>query len=220
MTFNEGNFKDLCDQLAQTDPDLKAIIEEYGYPPLWYRPPTFETLIHYILEQQVSLASALAAMQKLKAHIGEITPVDILGLTDEELRACYFSRQKISYARCLAQAIQTRTLLVDELIFKTNEEVSRELQNIKGIGNWTTEVFLMMSLGRADVFPLGDVALISSTREVKKLSPLADKKEIETIAEAWRPFRSVAAFLLWHAYLEKKKQRKDASLTRNKKPAL
>lgn len=220
MTFDEGNFRHLCDHLADSDPDLQIIIEAYGYPPLWRRLPTFESLIHYILEQQVSLASALAAMQKLKATIGQVTPFNLLALTDEELKACYFSRQKIKYARCLAEAIQNRSLQINELIFKTNEEVSTELQKIKGIGKWTTEVFLMMSLGRADVFPIGDVALMTSAREVKKLPPSADKKEIETIAENWRPYRSVAAFLLWHAYLQKRKQRTAASFNRNKKPAL
>lgn len=208
MTFYEGNFKTLYDHLAHSDPDLQMIIEAYGYPPLWHRLPTFETLIHYILEQQVSLASALAAMQKLKATIGKVIPVNLLALTDEELKACFFSRQKIKYARCLAEAIQNRTLLLNGLIFKTNEEVSTELQKIKGIGNWTAEVFLMMSHGRANVFPLGDVALIISTKAVKKLSPSAGKKEIETIAETWRHYRSVAAFLLWHAYLENQKKPK------------
>lgn len=165
MTFDEGNFHNLCDRLAEIDQDLKMIIEEHGYPPLWYRAPTFETLIHFILEQQVSLASALAAMQQLKACTGEVTPENLLALTDEELKSCYFSRQKIVYARCLAEAIQNRSLVIDELIFKSNEEVSTELQKIKGIGNWTTEVFLMMSMGRSDLFPLGDVALLTSTRE-------------------------------------------------------
>ena len=220
MTFDEGNFRHLCDHLALSDPDLHKIIETYGYPPLWHRQPTFESLIHYILEQQVSLASALAAMQKLKANLGKITPANLLSLSDEELKASYFSRQKIIYARCLANAIQNRTLVVNELLSKSNEEVSTELQKIKGIGNWTTEVFLMMSLGRADVFPLGDVALITSTREVKQLPPSAGKKEIEIIAETWRPYRSVAAFLLWHAYLEKRKQRKLLGLNKKKKPAL
>ena len=106
IRFHKANFSILCDQLSKKDKDLKAIIKQYGYPPMWTRPSTFQTLILTILEQQVSLASAYAAFKKLKEKIGFVTPAKILALSDAELRACYFSRQKIIYARELAKAIQ------------------------------------------------------------------------------------------------------------------
>src|SRR5580692_1166387 len=98
-TFSLSSFHPLCDRLASADPDLAAIIRAHGYPPMWNRPNTFETLVHFILEQQVSLASALAALNKLKEKLGVITPATVLALSDDELKACYFSRQKTVYVR-------------------------------------------------------------------------------------------------------------------------
>src|ERR1700722_778448 len=104
-TFSHSSFQSRCDDLAGSDADLATIIRSHGYPPMWNRPNTFETLVHIILEQQVSLASALAALNKLREHIGEITPQKVLLLSDEELKACYFSRQKTGYARYLAESV-------------------------------------------------------------------------------------------------------------------
>src|SRR6266513_2734121 len=105
LIFHKENFHSLCDQLAKKDKHLRFIIKKYGYPPMWTRTASFQTLIHIILEQQVSLASARAALNKLKEKLGTVTPKKLLELTDKELRACYFSRQKTGYAKCLAQAI-------------------------------------------------------------------------------------------------------------------
>ena len=204
-SFDESNFHGLCDALAKKDPDLKKIIAQYGYPPLWSRKADFETLIHIILEQQVSLASAKAALNKLKEKIGSITPKKLLLLSDAELKACYFSRQKIMYARGLADAIQNGKLSVRKLRTLTDEEIRNALICIKGIGHWTVDVFLMMALHRADLFPGGDIALVNSARNVKQLSIHITKETILTIAEAWRPYRTVAAFLLWHAYIQGKR---------------
>lgn len=141
--FSQKDFKSICDQLAEKDADLFAIILQYGYPPMWTREPNFETLIHIILEQQVSLASALAALQKLKDKLGHITPVKILLLTDIELKACYFSRQKIVYARHLSQSIIAGELQLHPLGSASDETVRVELKKIKGIGNWTSDVYLV-----------------------------------------------------------------------------
>lgn len=202
--FTEQNFKTVCQQLAKKDADLKSIIDEYGHPPLWSRKPGFETLIHIILEQQVSLASAKAALNKLKEKIGTVTPKKLLLLSDTELKACYFSRQKIVYARCLADAIENGKLSIKKLSTLPDEEIRTELSKIKGIGNWTVDVFLMMVLHRTDLFPTGDIALMNSVRHIKKLPPHTSKEEIIAIAELWRPNRTVAAFLCWHAYLKRK----------------
>jgi len=202
--FDQNNFKKHCNKLAKLDADLKGIIDTHGHPPLWKRKQSFETLIHIILEQQVSLASAKAALNKLKEKIGAVTPAKILQLTDAELKACYFSRQKIVYARHLAQAIINKQLNLKNLSSASDDVVREELKKIKGIGDWTVDVYLMMVLQRSDLFPTGDIALINSIKEVKNLPKHTSKEDILLIAEKWEPYRTVAAFILWHSYLCKR----------------
>jgi DNA-3-methyladenine glycosylase II len=203
-TFHAGNFHVLCRKLANRDPDLKEIVRNHGYPPMWTRPGSFQTLILTILEQQVSLASAYAAFKKLREKIGFVTPAKILALSDEQLRSCYFSRQKIIYARELAKAIHSRKLKLKKLQSACDEDVRAELKKIKGIGDWTADVYLMHALQRRDLFPLGDIALVNSLKEVKKLDPAATKEEMLNIAESWRPYRTIASMLLWHIYIQKR----------------
>jgi DNA-3-methyladenine glycosylase II len=204
--FTETNFIAACKQLAKKDADLKSVIKQYGYPPLWKRNEGFETLIHIILEQQVSLASAKAALDKLKEKLIDITPENLLSLTDAALKSCYFSRQKIIYSRELATVILSQQLKLNSLAVVPDEMIRQELTKIKGIGHWTVDVYLMMALQRSDLFPAGDVALIKSIKEVKQLPAQTTKEEIIQIAENWRPHRTIAAFILWHAYLSKRKE--------------
>src|SRR6478609_4701564 len=203
-SFDKNNFLSLCDSLAERDKDLKNIIIQFGYPPLWSRTPSFATLIHIILEQQVSLASAKAAFLKLESAIGHITPEKILQLSDEEMTACYFSRQKTKYAKHLAEVILNGELNIDALQTLPDNAVRTELKKVKGIGDWTVDVFLMMVLHRNDCFAKGDIALMKSIKEVKGLVPLTSKAEILLITETWKPYRTLAAFLLWHAYIRKR----------------
>jgi DNA-3-methyladenine glycosylase II len=202
--FHEQNFTTLCDKLSRKDKDLKKIIKQYGYPPMWTRPATFQSLILFILEQQVSLASAYAAFKKLKERIGFVTPSKILSLTDEELRACYFSRQKIVYARELANAVKNKKLILKRFHNRHEDEIRLELKKIKGIGDWTVDVYLMHSLQRTDLFPLGDIALVNSLKETKQLHPHISREEMLAIAESWRPYRTIASMILWHAYIKKR----------------
>jgi DNA-3-methyladenine glycosylase II len=206
QTFSCETLGPLCDKLGQKDAYLKSIISQYGYPPFWSRPATFSSLILFILEQQVSLASAKAAFDKLQQKIGTITPQKIVQLTDAELKACYFSRQKTIYARCLAEAILTKQINLKQLGTCTNEEVRSILTQVKGIGNWTVDVYLMMVLQRCDLFPGGDIALINSAKTELQLPKHTTKEEVLIIAERWAPYRTIAAFLLWHAYLCKRKK--------------
>lgn len=185
----------------------------HGYPPLWSRKPSFTTLIHFILEQQVSLASAKAALVKLQGSIGNITPGKLLALTHEQLKACYFSRQKIVYVKGLANAILTKELSLNRLQHQPDDVVRDELKKLKGIGDWTADVFLMMSLNRCDLFPTGDIALINSIKHVKRLPPLTTKEEILVVANNWRPYRTIAAYLLWHSYLERRKKSAGKSIS-------
>lgn len=206
-TFNKINFTTLCDTLASKDKDLAKIIKQYGYPPLWKRKPDFETLIHIILEQQVSLASAKAALDKLKLKLGTITPESLLKLSDEEMKLCYFSRQKTVYARHLSDEILSKRFSISKLKKLCDDEVRTSLKTIKGIGDWTADIFLMMCLQRPDRFPSGDIALINSIKKVKHLQKDCSKEEILLIAEKWKPYRTIAAYLLWHDYLASKKSK-------------
>lgn len=204
QTFSAADFNTICNQLAKKDKELRAIIKEHGHPPMWTRPATFQTLILTILEQQVSLAAAYAAFKKLKERIGYVTPAKILSLTDEELRACYFTRQKTVYARELALAIQSKKISLKKISVLPDEAVREQLIQLKGIGHWTIDVYLMHALQRTDLFPLGDIALVNSLKEVKQLPKDTGKEKMLAIAEPWRPYRTIAAMILWHAYIKKR----------------
>ena len=169
---------------------------------MWQRKPNFETLIHIILEQQVSLASAKAALNKLKERIGSITPKKLLALTDAELKACYFSRQKIIYAKHLASSMLNGELRIKKIHLLPDDEIRDELKKIKGIGDWTVDIFLLMALQRADVFPTGDLAMMNSLKKIKQLPSHTAKEEILLLAERWKPHRSLATMILWHCYIK------------------
>lgn len=201
VSFSSKTFHGICDELAASDKELKAILAAHGYPPMWSRANTFETLVHIILEQQVSLASALAALKKLQEHTGGITPQRILALTDEELRACYVSRQKTVYIRGLAEALENKLLDLEKLKRLSNDAIRAKLVELKGIGNWTVDVYLMFVLQRADIFPIGDLAAVNAMKRVKKLPATVTRDELVLLAEKWAPYRTVACMMLWHYYL-------------------
>ncbi len=201
--FSEENFHSTCDLLAKKDKDLRAIIKAWGYPPMWTRHNRFDTLVLTILEQQVSLASAYAAYKKLKEKLKKITPKSLLALSDEELRSCYFSRQKIGYARGLAQAIIDRKLSLKKLALQDNDTVRSELKQLKGIGDWTVDIYLIHVLRRVDIFPIGDIALVNAIRMIRQW-PEATREELLAHAEKWKPYRTIATMILWHYYIKKK----------------
>ncbi|PWK70887.1 DNA-3-methyladenine glycosylase II [Mucilaginibacter oryzae] len=199
--FSHANYHSICDTLAANDPDLSQIIQSHGYPPLWSRPNTFETLVHIILEQQVSLASALSALNKLRERIQEVTPARVLLLTDEEFKACYCSRQKTSYIRYLAGAIISGQIDLKAMEQMPDDEIRTQLTALKGIGNWTVDVYLMFVLQHTDVFPIGDLAAVSALKRIKNLPKETTREELLAIIQQWKPYRTVAAMLLWHDYL-------------------
>ncbi len=204
-TLDEKNLIEICKKLAKKCADLRFIFETYGTPPLWAREASFSTLVHIILEQQVSLASALSAFNRLRERLGEITPENVLKLTDEELKLCYFSRQKTVYARELARAVVHGNLDLKSLEKLPDEAVKIELKKVKGIGDWTADIYLLMALLRADVMPKGDLALHVAWKKLKRLEHAPHADEFQQIATRWKPFRAVAARLLWHFYLSEKK---------------
>jgi len=190
-------------ELSARDPELAAIHERLGVPPLWARQPRFPTLVHIILEQQVSLASAQATFDKLRAEVDPLMPEGLLALDDETLRRLGFSRQKSGYVRSLANAIVTGAFDVDGLAALSDEEVRRQLIALKGIGPWSAEIYLLMALRRSDAWPAGDLGLQVAAQKIKGLPTRPDPITLTEIAEPWRPWRAVAARLLWHHYLSK-----------------
>ncbi len=217
-TLNEQNLAAACAELAKTDQDLAFIFETHGTPPLWAREANFSTLVHIILEQQVSLASALSAFNKLREKIIEITPENVLSLSDKELKSCYFSRQKTVYARELSKAVADGSLNLHELENLPDADAKTELKKIKGIGDWTADIYLLMALRRTDVMPKGDLALHVAWKRLKGLKDAPTSEEFQRIAERWQPFRAAAARLLWHFYLSHKdttQQRHEKTANRN-----
>lgn len=190
-------------QLANQDEHLAIVLKRYGTPPLWDREPGFATLIKIILEQQVSLSSAKACYDKLEATLGNVSPEKVLSLNDAELKTIGFSRQKTAYARHLSDAVLCGTIDLDALHLLPDAEVKQELIKLKGIGEWTSDIYLVMALLRPDVMPKGDIALHAAWHKLSG-EPKPNSDEFLIIAERWRPFRSVAARMLWHFYLSER----------------
>jgi len=188
-------------KLAALDPELREIVERFGAPPMWDRPPGFATLVHIILEQQVSLASAQAAFDRLLGAVDELTPGRFLEFDDDRLLAIGFSRQKARYVRSLAQSIESGALDLDGLPELDDDDAYRALVALTGIGPWTASIYLLMALRRPDVWPAGDLALVTALARVKGLAVRPDGVQMEALGELWRPWRSVAARILWHDYL-------------------
>jgi DNA-3-methyladenine glycosylase II len=187
--------------LAAIDSDLAGIVERHGPPPLWGREPGFDTLVRIILEQQISLASAEAARVRLIRATGAIEPEAIAAAGEETLRAAGQTRQKSRYLVGMARDVLDGRLDLDAVAAADDHEARVQLMRVVGIGRWTADIYLLMALGRPDVWPSGDLALAGSMRRVKGLEGLPTSREQEVIAEPWRPWRAVAARLLWHAYL-------------------
>ena len=191
--------------LAEADPHLGIVFEHYGAPPLWDREPGFATLLRIILEQQVSLASAKACFDKLSIHLGDVTPKGLLKLSDVELKRVGFSRQKAAYARHLADAVLEERIDLDSLQSLPDAEAKAELVKLKGVGEWTSDIYLLMALLRPDVMPKGDIALHAAWSKLSG-DPKPSSNDFPLIAERWRPHRSVAARLLWHFYLSERRK--------------
>ncbi|HET9248615.1 MAG TPA: DNA-3-methyladenine glycosylase 2 family protein [Actinomycetota bacterium] len=187
--------------LSDADPALAVSVERFGPPPLWAREPSFATLVHLILEQQVSLASARAAFDRLdEALAGAIRPGSFLGLSDARLREIGFSRQKAGYARDLASALLDGFDL-EGLGARSDDEVRADLMRLRGVGRWTADIYLIMCLRRPDVWPHGDQALATAALELLDLPARPTFQALEIRARDWRPYRATAARILWHHYL-------------------
>jgi DNA-3-methyladenine glycosylase II len=193
--------KEAIEYLSAVDPIFNVIIKKYGIPITPRRPQGLETLVLLILEQQVSIDSAKATFLKLRERIKIFEPTIFLDLADEEFRSIGVSRQKTSYIKALSTAVLSKNVDLESLASKTPEQVREELIKIKGIGNWTIDVYLMFSLQAPDLIPLGDVAVVNT---IKELLDINEKEAMELHTEKWSPHRSYATFLLWHYYLKKR----------------
>jgi len=189
--------------LEMQDPRLASVVHCFGPPPLWEREPGFSTLVHIILEQQVSLASAKACFMKLKDRLGEIEPAAFLKLTDDDLLAIGFSRQKSRYSRILASAIEDGSLDLMALNQMDDALVFARLTSLTGIGPWTANIYLLMALRRPDIWPGGDLALLVAMKELYGLDHKPDQALFQKMGERYKPYRAVAARILWHYYLSR-----------------
>lgn len=187
--------------LTKIEPKFQIIIDTYGQPIITTRPSGFIALSQLILEQQVSISSAKACYDKIEKHLNGFTPKLLLKATDEELKSCGVSRQKISYIKNLALCIEENQIDLESFHTKTEMELFGELVQLKGIGKWTAQVYLMFCLQKKDVFPIGDIAVQHTMRELFQTETL---EEMEIHANNWKPFRSLATYLLWHHYLKKR----------------
>ena len=204
LRLDRHRLRAAVDELAGRDADLAEVRRRFGPPPLWARRPGFSALVKIILEQQVSLASARAAFERLRAAVDRLTPRAFLELDAATLRRVGFSRQKAGYCRSLAQEIVAGRLRLAELARMDDAGAHRRLTALRGVGRWTADIYLLMALGRPDVWPRGDLALAKAARRVKALPRAPTDQELAAIAEGWRPWRAVAARLLWHDYLSRR----------------
>jgi DNA-3-methyladenine glycosylase II len=204
--LDDASLQLAVEALAARDPDLAGIVARHGSPPLWAREPGFETLVQIILEQQVSLGSALAAVGRLRSALGidasvPLTPHAVLELGEEAMRAAGLTRQKAAYLAGLASDLTSGRLDLAAVGAASDEDARTTLTTVAGIGRWTADIYLLMALGQPDVWPDGDLALAAAMRRAKGLAALPSREEQRAIAVAWQPWRAVAARILWHAYL-------------------
>jgi DNA-3-methyladenine glycosylase II len=202
--LNEEVFSQSVLLLAERDKHLAEVLRTYGQPPLWVREPGFPTLVYIILEQQVSLASAKAAFDRLQATVKPLSPKRFLKLDDAELLRIGFSRQKTLYTRLLAESLARRHFDLRYLHDLPDDSAHKMLVAFKGIGRWTADIYLLSALRRPDIWPTGDLALATAVQEVKRLRKRPSPEKLEALSTPWRPWRGVAARLFWHAYLCKR----------------
>ena len=187
--------------LTSKDETLKFILDNFGNPIIQKREEGFASMCHIILEQQVSIASAKACYVKLENHFKTISPEIILNSNDDELRNCGVSRQKIIYLKDLANKVLSNAIDFQSYATKSEEQIREELITIKGVGNWSIEVYLMFCLQSPDIIPLGDIAIKNT---LKELYNCQTQEEMQSISDNWKPFRTFASYTIWHYYLKKR----------------
>jgi DNA-3-methyladenine glycosylase II len=191
-------------RLARAEPRFAHIVKRHGAPPLWPREPGFETLVLLMLEQQVSLAQARAMYARIANATRTLTPANVARLGESGLRALGVTRQKSAYLASLAEQVERKGLDLDALATLPDVDAGAALDALLGVGPWTAQCYLLFALRRADVFPAADLALMETVRELWKLPERPSPEALARRARAWRPYRAVAARLLWHHYLSER----------------
>lgn len=187
--------------LTSQDTTIKFILDTFGNPIIQERAEGFASMCHIILEQQVSIASAKASYLKLESHFGTISPEIIFNCEDSELRNCGVSRQKIMYLKDLSSKVISKQIDFESYSAKSEEDIRKELITIKGVGNWSIEVYLMFCLKLPDIIPLGDIAIKNTLKELYNCETV---DEMQKLSDQWKPFRTYASFTIWHYYLKKR----------------
>ncbi len=191
-------------ELSARDQGLAGIVTNWGSPPLWTHPPGFPGLVLDILSQQVSLESAQAAFSRLESSIKTITPEKFLTLDDQQLLGIGFSRQKAGYVRGIAREIINGLLDLEELEQMDDDLIRKRLLELKGVGPWTADSYLLFALCRPDAWPSGDLALEKAVQDMHGLAEKPTTAEVDKLAISWKPWRAVAARILWHSYLSRR----------------
>jgi DNA-3-methyladenine glycosylase II len=215
--LTKTSLADAAQYLASRDRDLAFILETYGPPPMWARKPGFPTLIHIILEQQVSLASAASMFERLKKNVVPLKPERFIDLGESHLKSLGLTRQKSAYCLHLAETLRDKRLNLSVFSGLSDEEAKAALMQVQGIGSWSAEVYLLMVLLRPDIWPASDLAIATATFKLKRLKQLPTPERLTHLAEAWRPFRSVAARMLWQYYLAQRAPRPAPSTSKSKR---
>lgn len=205
-TINDETLRMGVDVLAERDSDLYRIRDRLGYPPLWAREPGFASLVHIILEQQVSIKAAATMFQRLASHLGSVTPELVQKAGESELRQVGLTRQKARYCVELANRVASGALELLKLDTLDDAQGRSHLLDIPGLGPWTVDVYYMIALRRANVWPQGDLALASALQDIKQLEARPTRDEQLVFAEQWKPWRAVAARMLWMHYLDARGQ--------------
>ena len=187
--------------LKKVDSDFKTILRDRDDQINTFKKTGgFEGLISLIVEQQLSVASAKAIFSRVKLICGDFEATTFLRISEEELKATGLSRQKVTYCRNVAEAVVNKTLDFKKLEKMVDQEVVAKLVQIKGIGEWTAQCYLMACMKRLDAWPSADLGLIVAIQKIKKIKERPKSLTIEKIAEPWKPYRSIAALLLWSTY--------------------
>lgn len=204
QTLTDKTYHLSISELTMRESDLAEAVSRWGNPPFWVHAPGFPGMVIGILSQQVSLESAQATFNKLENAIGSINPEDFLSLDDNTLRKIGFSRQKASYVRGVAHEIMVGEFDLEDIESMGNSQARKRLMKVRGIGPWTADTYLLFALRRSDVWPSGDLALAKAIQELRRLATIPSYEEVDRIADRWRPWRAVAARILWHHYLSER----------------
>jgi len=202
--LDEASLHEACQSLAGAEPVFKLLLDEFGFPPLWAREEGFRSLVHIVLEQKISLASALVVFERVDNLCPDFNAEAFLRVPEQKLRDAGVSGSKIKYCRDIALAVVSGELALQEFSGYTDDAVRQALTSVRGIGPWTAGVYLMMALRRPDVWPSGDRALAVGVQEAFDHSELPGYSQLDAMAEAWAPYRASAARMIWHAYLKKR----------------